>query len=355
LIASSGVMDRAFSTSTRFRATISSRTLDIGGRRSREEGIGSRELVGVTALTLAILGWPGSLLADDGAAASAGSEATASVVLQAIPLISYVLAPVTLVLLWRSRFWRPALGRPTPWRLPAGASFALFGLSIVGGGIVASLVAGMMSKASIEDETTRLAIGTWAGTLGGLLGAAPGLAIMTQEPRSPDAPPPMAIGRGLLAGVVGLLIALPVVEAAPSLGQAVQQWISGRDPDPLAHDTLQILMTTTPDLGWWLVVGGALIGAPVLEEILYRGFLQQGLRRLDVGPWLATVSTAGLFTLMHLPALPIEGRISALSGLFVLAIGLGLIRERTGRLEACILAHALFNTFNLLLAIATTG
>ena len=50
-----------------------------------------------------------------------------------------------------------------------------------------------------------------------------------------------------------------------------------------------------------------------------------------------------------------EGRISALSGLFVLAIALGIIRERTGRLDACILAHALFNTFNLLLALATTA
>jgi membrane protease YdiL (CAAX protease family) len=277
------------------------------------------------------------------------------VVLQAIPVISYLLTPVVMVLLWRSRFWRPTIGGRTPWRLPAGASFALFGLSIVGGGIVASLAAGIVNDAKIEDPTLRLAIGTWAGLLGGLLGAAPGLAIARQESRSADATPPMRIGPGLLAGAIGLLIALPVVEAAASLGQAVQQWISGREPSPLAHDTLQVLMGSTPDLGWWLLVGGALIGAPVLEEILYRGFLQQGLRRLDVGPWLATISTAGLFTLMHLPALPIEGRISALSGLFVLAIALGIIRERTGRLDACILAHALFNTFNLLLALATTA
>jgi membrane protease YdiL (CAAX protease family) len=266
-----------------------------------------------------------------------------------------VLTPVVLILLWRSRFWRPIAGAPTPWRLPAGASFALFGLSIIGGALVASVAASMVGRASIEDETLRLAIGTWAGTFGGLLGAAPGLAIAEQESRSADAPRPMAIGAGLLAGLVGLLIALPVVEAAASLGQAVQQWISGREPDPLAHHTLQILMETTPDLGWWLVVGGALVGAPVLEEILYRGLLQQGLRRLKVGPWLATISTAGLFALMHLPALPIEGRISALSGLLVLAIALGILRERTGRLTPCILAHALFNTFNLLLAITVTG
>ncbi len=272
-----------------------------------------------------------------------------------IPVIAYLLTPVVLLLLWRTRFWRPVTGRPTPWRLSPGVSFALFALSIVGGGIVASIGVRMVADAAIEGTTMRLAIGTWAGVAGGLLGAAPGWVIAAQEPRPADAPPPMTLSMGVVAGVVGLALALPPVEAAASLGQALQQAISGRPPDPLAHDTLQVLMATTPDLGWWLMVAGAVVGAPVLEEILYRGFLQQGLRRLDIGPWLATVSTAGLFTLMHLPALPIEGRISALSGLFVLAIGLGLIRERTGRLAPCILAHALFNTFNLLLAIATTG
>lgn len=272
-----------------------------------------------------------------------------------IPVISYLLTPVVLFGLWRTRFWRPSVDLATPWRLSAGVSFALFALSIVGGGIVANIVATLIARAGIEDTTLRLAIGTWGGVLGGLLGATPGWVIASQEPRPADGATPVPLGTGLLAGLLGLAIALPPVEAAASLGQAVQQAISGREPDPLAHDTLQVLMSTTPDLGWWLVVGGALIGAPVLEEILYRGFLQQGMRRLGIGPWLATAATAGLFALMHLPALPDEGRISALSGLLVLAIGLGILRERTGRLSPCILAHALFNTFNLLLAITATG
>jgi membrane protease YdiL (CAAX protease family) len=213
----------------------------------------------------------------------------------------------------------------------------------------------MIADAAIDDTTLRLAIGTWAGVAGGLLGAAPGLAIAPQEPRPAGAPSPVSFRMGLLAGMIALIIALPPVEAAASLGQAIQQAISGREPDPLAHDTLQVLMATPPNLGWWLVVAGALIGAPVLEEILYRGCLQQGMRRLGVGPWLATLATSGLFAFMHLPALPDEGRISALAGLLVLAIGLGILRERTGRLTPCILAHALFNTFNLVLAIAATG
>lgn len=316
---------------------------------------GSRGAAGVACSTLALLAWPGSLLADDGTAAAPVAATPGSLVLAWIPVISYVLTPVILFILWRTRFWRPPLDRPTPWRLSAGVSFALFALSIVGGGIVASIVAGMVAQAGIVDTNLRLAIGTWGGVLGGLLGAAPGWVIATQEPRPAEAPPPMPFGTAVLAGLSGLAIALPPVEAAASLGQAIQQAISGREPDPLAHDTLQALMATTPDLGWWLVVAGALIGAPVLEEILYRGFLQQGMRRLGVGPWLATLATAGLFALMHLPALPIEGRISALSGLLVLAIGLGILRERTGRLAPCILAHALFNALNLLLALTATG
>ena len=47
---------------------------------------------------------------------------------------------------------------------------------------------------------------------------------------------------------------------------------------------------------------------------------------------------------------PADTRIAGLSGLLVLGVGLGLLREWTGRLDACILVHAIFNVFNLLLA-----
>lgn len=307
-------------------------------------------------VALAAFAWTGILLADDGGAGTDAPTEDPVAILVWLPVISYLLTPPILLGLWRSRGWRPPpAGTPTPWRVPAGPSFALFALSIVGGAILASLVS-QWAAARVEGEATlRIAIATWAGVAGGLLGASPAIAIASQEPRPEGSLPPWRLGPALLAGAVGLLVALPVVEAAASLGQAIQQAISGREPDPLAHDTLQLLMASPTGAGWWLVAGGAAIGAPLLEETLYRGLLQQGMRRLAVSPWIAILATSALFALMHLPAIPNDGRISAISGLLVLSIALGILRERTGRLAPCILAHAMFNAFNLVLATTATG
>lgn len=305
-------------------------------------------------VAIAALAWPGILLGDDGGAGTSTAIDGGSPILLWVPIVSYLLTPLVLLGLWRTRGWRPPpAGSPTPWRVPAGPSFAFFALAMVGGAILAGLVAQWSATRWPDDRLLRIAVGTWGGVLGGLLGAAPALAIAVQESRPAGSPPPSRFAAGSVIGAIGLIVALPLVEAVASIGQTIQQAISGREPDPLAHDTLQLLMSHPTDAGWWLVAGGAVIGAPLLEEVLYRGLLQQGMRRLAVSPWIAIFATSALFALMHLPAIPADGRISAIAGLLVLSVGLGVIRERTGRLSPCIIAHGLFNAFNLLLATAT--
>lgn len=307
----------------------------------------------------------GSLLADPGGVGDGSDPGHGA--LAWIPALTLVLLPISMLVLWRSRSWRPP-DLPTPWRLSAGPSLVIFGLSILGGAVAASLAAGLLARQPIDSVTLRTAVLTWSGLIGGLIATLPGLLIARAEeppgtnplgagrsgPAS-DAPAPWPLGRALAFGALGLAVALPMVEAAALLGQVLQQFLSGREPGLLAHDTLNLLMTSGPDAGWWLVVAAAVLGAPLLEEILYRGFLQQAMRRLGVGPWIATMATSAFFTLMHLPAIPDESRFSAISGLFVLSIALGIVRERTGRISPCVLAHALFNGFNLLLANAATG
>lgn len=301
----------------------------------------------------------GSLLADDAvadAANAADTTGSGTSILEWIPLLSALLTPLAMFVLWRRRdWWPPPAGTPTPWRIPAGASFALFALAFVTGGILGGLVGDRIGSVFPDDRLLRMAITTWAGVLGGLLGAAPGIAIARQEDGSPDTPAPWPLVPSIVAGVVGLILALPAVQLVSTLGTLLQRWISGIDPDPLAHDTLQLLMSQPADLGWWLIALGAVLGAPLLEEIIYRGFLQQGMRRLGIAPWIAIMATSALFALMHLPAIPADGRLSALAGLFTLSIALGMLRERAGRLTPCIVAHALFNAFNLLLAGAATA
>lgn len=95
--------------------------------------------------------------------------------------------------------------------------------------------------------------------------------------------------------------------------------------------------------GGWLVVLilVVVVGAPVVEEIVYRGFIHGTLRgRLSDG--LALLVAAGWFALIHFA--PVE-----YPGLFVFAVVLGLCFHGTGRLGMAIAAHMAFNATGLLL------
>ena len=85
------------------------------------------------------------------------------------------------------------------------------------------------------------------------------------------------------------------------------------------------------------------IGAPIVEEIVYRGLLQRSFaaRTSHVVAWLAA---AAWFTLIHFR--PVE-----YPGLFVFALVAGACLLFTDRLGTSIAAHVGFNVTGLLLAI----
>src|SRR5690606_13618209 len=96
-------------------------------------------------------------------------------------------------------------------------------------------------------------------------------------------------------------------------------------------------------------IGGALLLAPLSEELLFRGIFQTGLRRLLPGRpgsvrhrWLAILLASLVFGLMHL-AVP-----QHVPALIVLAVILGYQYERTGSLVVPIFVHILFNAKSLL-------
>jgi uncharacterized protein len=84
------------------------------------------------------------------------------------------------------------------------------------------------------------------------------------------------------------------------------------------------------------------LGAPVVEELFYRGLLQRSLAaRFNDG--LVVVGVALVFALVHFR--PIE-----YPGLFVFGLILGVTALRTGRLGMPIMTHVGFNVAGLLLA-----
>ncbi len=112
------------------------------------------------------------------------------------------------------------------------------------------------------------------------------------------------------------------------------------------HEFLKILTdsSTTP-MARTLIIFAAVVMAPIGEEIFFRGMMQSMLRRYLRRPWLAIVIASVMFASVHFPV-P-----ESLPALFALAIALGYSYERTGRLYAPIMIHALFNTVMIIDAV----
>ena len=96
--------------------------------------------------------------------------------------------------------------------------------------------------------------------------------------------------------------------------------------------------------GGWIVVLVLVValGAPIIEELVYRGLILQALQS-RLNDWVALIISAAWFALIHLQ--PVE-----LPGLFAFALVLGICFQRTGRLGMSVMAHIGFNAAGLLLA-----
>lgn len=87
--------------------------------------------------------------------------------------------------------------------------------------------------------------------------------------------------------------------------------------------------------------------APIAEELLFRGFLFSKLRRY-LNASLTILLTTILFAILHVFGVTDDGQVQlqwmAVGDVFVLAILLGILREKTGSVWAGILLHAIKNT-----------
>jgi membrane protease YdiL (CAAX protease family) len=80
------------------------------------------------------------------------------------------------------------------------------------------------------------------------------------------------------------------------------------------------------------------IGAPVSEELLFRGFLLSALAKSRAGFWRAAVISDVAWTFTHLSL-----GWAAILIVFVFGLLLSFILSRTGSIWPCILAHAMGN------------
>jgi len=137
-----------------------------------------------------------------------------------------------------------------------------------------------------------------------------------------------------------LLMVLPLVALTGWLIEKV--WGDPGGSNPL----LELVLTSSDPVALALFAFTAVVLAPLFEETLFRGVLLPVVGEKFGGRWAVLVSAA-VFAVAHLS-------LGELAPLFVLGIGLGWLRWRSGRLACCTLMHALWNglTFANLLLLA---
>ena len=180
-------------------------------------------------------------------------------------------------------------------------------------------------------------------------------------------PTPRAIlsALGWAALVIPIMLAVSILLTLSLRAIAA---LRGEDPPPLiAHDLLQTIADNPTDASALTVIILVTIGAPFLEEVLYRGLLQSALLRLFTKPlrpetahidseshptpnpaiWPAILISSAVFAAIHLPTVPIYG----LLPLFILSTLMGIAYHRTQNLAVPFIIHAAFNITNIVMVL----
>jgi membrane protease YdiL (CAAX protease family) len=142
---------------------------------------------------------------------------------------------------------------------------------------------------------------------------------------------PIDVGLGLAGSIVGRIVAAMTVALIPLPSRNVE-----------APDRPVVEQFTDGQWDWVVIVAIVCIGAPIIEELFFRGVLQSRIVTV-VGAPAGIVITSLLFGAAHLIAW--EGTITLVYGLAITGGGLvlGLMFHLTGRLGPSVMAHAFFN------------
>jgi uncharacterized protein len=276
-----------------------------------------------------------------------------------------VLAITSLVVVWRAGWLRlkppaPADTRPGPslgvlalvmgigvWAMTIVASSLALVLVIAqrppsshAGGLAGAMT-GVMSLSFVE-QAQMLAM-----TYGvGIFVAA--LVWQAWRRRFEAAPKTPRLWTAAAMGVLAMVIAAPVVLMLSMLGQMVMTLVFNQPAPTLAHETLAALADDSQPLLWrGVMIAAVVLGAPIVEEVIYRGFLQTSLTKLTGRPWVAIGITTLVFVLMHAGAVPVEGWLPAALVLTAMSIAMSVAFARTGRLTTPIVLHVLYNAANV--------
>lgn len=249
---------------------------------------------------------------------------------------------------WDGRAWTPVIYGPygeswptstKPPTEPKGPGIRGGGTAAVGAGVgfaltlVVAIAFGLVHHLDANNPWYILAsqLALWVGFVGAVLVASRrnGSSSLARDyglslPRRDD------LWLGPLGGLIGRLV--------PTLLLVVILLAGGNLGRPNSAAPKVLGSTPAGTTGWVIVVSLTVVGAPIVEELFFRGLLQGAFTR-RVGAVPAIFVTALMFSFAHILN---EGLLAPLE-LFPAAVILGYLKHKTGRLAAGMLAHATFN------------
>ena len=218
-------------------------------------------------------------------------------------------------------------------------------LGLVVGLLLSSMLAGVWIGVSGDEELSIggkafSQMGLWIGLVGSVL-----LATRRKGSRSLRAdfgwefrPIDLALGVG-----VALLAILVIV---PGVTVLLRPLLGNPDTSKPVNDLVNEAHGGAI-VGLFLI---AAVGAPLVEELFFRGLLLRSIQKRFGAGW-AIAGSSVFFGLAHPNDLGPSGQILIMAALAGLAVALATLAVKTGRLGPSIVAHAAFNAINLVYAI----
>jgi membrane protease YdiL (CAAX protease family) len=251
-----------------------------------------------------------------------------------------------------------ALARSGRWRNPlAGVEITPEGPGLIG--IVGALCAyvfihtiadWLVFGQQLPDDIETAGSAAWhnkqlAAQVADLATAALLLAILiaTRSLRLRPRPTPFWAGTG--AALLGLLVLIPLMTLQYHAGEEIWRRLVPATPPP-THIVLQAVHHSA--WGTWGHVQlfvGAVVVAPLVEELFFRGILLQVCWQLSRHAGASIVLAGAFFGFMHV------SQPQDVAPLATMGILLGYLRFRCGSLWPCILLHLLFNARTMIMAL----
>jgi CAAX protease family protein len=141
------------------------------------------------------------------------------------------------------------------------------------------------------------------------------------------------------------LLGVPIGIASQAVLIPAIYWVLRVSSEDVSSQARTLTDRAGSDAEVVLLVLMVVVGAPIIEELFFRGLLMRAIQ----ARWndsLALVASALFFALVHFQPLQIPG-------LFAFGLILGACAQRTGRLGMGILAHSAFNATAVVMLLTT--